>query len=241
MTWDDFYDRYSDWTESTLKTRISSLKDVGNGEDVVDVCQDILDEKIKIQLIRKSMKLGVKFTYDDFLNLDGEIPDALFEEIAAYSGFSASAPYFDEHNFDWDDFKNECTELPDDMVLRCIPRIKNFGSSDEVVDVILSLSTPADDDLYERALEYGVKFSQEQIKLMGREDIFFVDSLKKLGNISDKQIDNFAQQVKAKEKEVDEHLKNVKTSNGQKLRNKKASVLGTVIGIINGIFGNSKD
>jgi len=87
MTWDDFYGRYSDWSESTLKTRISSLEDIGSGDEVVEVCLNICDEKIESQLIRKAMRLGVKFTRDDILELDGELPEDMFCELACYAGF----------------------------------------------------------------------------------------------------------------------------------------------------------
>ena len=87
MTWDDFYDRYCDWSESTIKTRISSLEDIGAGEDVVDVVLNLSDEKLKVQLVRKAIKLDVNFTQDDFMNLDGELPDEVYTEIAKHGGF----------------------------------------------------------------------------------------------------------------------------------------------------------
>ena len=94
MTWDDFYDRYCDWSESTIKTRISSLEDIGVGEDVVDVVLNLPDEKLKVQLVRKAIKLGVIFTHDDFMNLDGELPDEVYTEIAKHGGFYLDNPYF---------------------------------------------------------------------------------------------------------------------------------------------------
>ena len=56
----------------------------------------------------------------------------------------------------WDDFYAECSNLPEDMVLRCISRIKKFGDTDDVVDAILSVSYPADDALYERAVPFSL-------------------------------------------------------------------------------------
>ena len=56
------------------------------------------------------------------------------------------------------------------MLLRCIPRIKKFGDSDEVADAISSLIYPADDALYDRAVACGVKFTKEQIKQMDRDE-----------------------------------------------------------------------
>ena len=240
MTWDDFYDRYSDWSESTVKTRISSLEDIGNGEDVVDVCLNTDDEKIRAQLIRKSMKLSVRFTHDDFMNLDGEIPEDLFEEVARYSGFSAENPFFDENDFDWDDFYASCSDLPEDTVLRCIPRIKRFGDSDEVAEAILSVPYPADDALYERAVACGVKFTKEQLEEMGREELFFVRDIKAFNSISDEQTDEFSERIHVAEEQVDEYIERSKSPKKQKSSAGKAIGLGAILGLFSGLFGGKK-
>ena len=87
MTWDDFYSRYFDWSENTVRSRISSLEDIGYGEEVVEVVLNLWDDKLKAQLIRKAMRLGVTFTHEDFINLKGELSDELYIEIANYGGF----------------------------------------------------------------------------------------------------------------------------------------------------------
>lgn len=87
MLWSDFYDKIYDWADSTKKTRISSLEDIGSGDEVVDAVLEIQDEKIRAQLIRKAMKLGVQLTSDDYMYLDGEIPDDLYEQLGKYCGF----------------------------------------------------------------------------------------------------------------------------------------------------------
>ena len=96
MLWSDFYDGFWDWSDSTRRTRISSLEDIGSGEEVVEVVLEIEDPKVKAQLIRKAMKFGVEFTSDDFMNLDGELPDELYAQLGQYAGFDHNDPYFDE-------------------------------------------------------------------------------------------------------------------------------------------------
>ena len=240
MTWDDFHDRYSDWSESTVKSRISSLEDVGNGEDVVDVILGLSDEKIKAQLIRKAMRLGVTFTHEDFMNLDGELPDAVYEEVANYGGFYLDNPCFDENDFDWDDFCAECYNLPEDMVLRCIPRIKKFGDTDDVVDAILSVSHPADDALYERAVACGVKFTDEQMDLMGRGLFSFVDSIKEFNKISEEQMHEFAEQMRMLEKQADEYIEQLNHPKKRKSSVRKAVGLGSLLGLFAGLFGKKE-
>lgn len=240
MTWDDFYDRYCDWSESTLKTRISSLEDIGAGEDVVDVILNLPDDKSKAQLVRKAMKLGVVFTQDDYMNLDGEFSDELYTEVGNYGGFYTNNPYFNENDFDWDEFYAECADLPDDMVLRCIPRIKKFGDSEEVADAIVTVSPPADDALYERAIACGVKFTKEQLETMGREDIFFIDELKEFNDLEEEHIENFAETIKQVEHNVDNKIERMQNPRKPKITVGKAIGLGAIIGLFKGLFSNPK-
>ena len=215
MEWDYFYDRYWEWSNSTIKNNIYKLCNVGKGAEVVDVCLDINDEKTKIQLIRKVMKLGVIFTHNDFMNLEDEFSDDFYEEIAEYAGFYAKIPYFNEHDFTWDDFYNECADLPIDMILRCIPRITKFGNSDEVVYAIECIDdSKATDDLYERAISCGVKFTEEQLEEMGRSDkLFLVDDINSIINIPDKEIKKLHKNVKKLSKNINKQMnKNKKRS-----------------------------
>ena len=80
MTWDEFYDRYVVWSESTIRSRISSLEDIGEGVEVVSVATDISDERIRAQLIRKAIRLGAVFTEEDISLLEGEVPEEVLEE-----------------------------------------------------------------------------------------------------------------------------------------------------------------
>ena len=82
MLWSDFYDGHWDWSDSTKRTRISSLEDIGAGDEIVEVVYNIEDPKIKAQLIRKAMKLGAKFTSDDLMELEGEITEELCVQLA---------------------------------------------------------------------------------------------------------------------------------------------------------------
>lgn len=168
MLWDEFYDAFWDWSDSTRRTRISSLEDIGTGDEIVEAVLEIEDPKVKAQLIRKAMKLGVSFTQDDFMNLDEELPEELFAQLGEYAGFDADDPYFDEDNMDWDDFYNCWSDWSDEILLRRIGKLKEFGSPDEVAEVILNTPTVETWDLlYEKAVASGVRFTNEQLEEMG--------------------------------------------------------------------------
>ena len=163
MTWWKFYDRYSNWNESTIKTCISTLSEIGTGDEVVDVVQNLDNQDLKEQLIRKSLHLGVEFSQDDFMNLDGELSDALYARVAKYGDFYFDNPYFDPDDFAWDDFYTEYSSLPEHILRKCVKTITNFGPNEEVAEVIIDLDDDLAEILYKRARELGFKFSYAQL------------------------------------------------------------------------------
>ena len=56
MDWDDFYDGCYDWSISTIKNRISSLKNMGPRDEVVDLLIDLPTQELKKQLLKKAIK-----------------------------------------------------------------------------------------------------------------------------------------------------------------------------------------
>ena len=168
MLWCHFFDAFWDWSDSTRKTKISSLEDIGIGDEVVEVVLEIEDPKVKAQLIRKAIKLGVEFTQDDFMNLDGELSEELYVQLAEYGGFDADDPYFDEDNMDWDDFYNCWSNWSDEVLARRIGKLTNFGPADEVEEAIINMPTTETwDALFDRAIAHGVRFTPEHLEEMG--------------------------------------------------------------------------
>ena len=82
MEWFDFYDKYYDLSDKSLKIIIANLEDIGSGDEVADVVVDIDDPDIKDLLIKKAMELDAEFTEDDFYHLDGEISTDLYVRLA---------------------------------------------------------------------------------------------------------------------------------------------------------------
>ena len=195
MLWCDFYDAFWDWADSTRRTRISSLEDIGSGDEVVEVVLEIEDPKAKAQLIRKAMKMGVKFSSDDFMNLDGELSDDLYEELGKYTGFDHNDPYFDEDNMTWDDFECYCMDWSEELLTRRIGKLNDFGAPESVSEVIMNMpKSKLEAALYDRAVKKGVKFTEEQLDNMGHVEY----QVKKA-------LDNFAtdEQIAQLEKNVD--------------------------------------
>ena len=116
MRWDDFYNDHFDWADSTIRSRLSTLEDIGPGCEVVEVAENIEDMQVRSALIRKSMKLGAVFSREDYCWLEPEIPRKLFEELGAYAGFDPNDP---------EDLNSQYPPngLPLDQVYECVQQL----------------------------------------------------------------------------------------------------------------------
>lgn len=164
MLWSEFYDRYIDWSESTINSKISGLEDVGPGSEVIEVLYELSSEKVKDKLVRKAMRMKSSFSHDDFMELEGEISETVFKELAAYTGFDADNPCFDEDNLMWDDFYCYHGDWSETDLLRRIGKLKNFGPADEVANTVLLMpNDTCKSALCKKAINYGVKFTEEHL------------------------------------------------------------------------------
>lgn len=148
MTWEEYYDKFYDWANSTQISRISQLSSFGSADELCEVAIELSDEKAATRLIKKAVTSGAVFTADqiidlmDALNEDGmncviaaskctftreqiddlccAASDDVLEEAAARSGFS----YLDD-----DDEESEPEEVDDDYFIEPEPlsKIGFFG------------------------------------------------------------------------------------------------------------------
>lgn len=212
MQWCDFYDAFWDWSDSTRRTRISSLENIGSGDEVVEAVLEIEDPKVRAQLIRKAMKLGAEFSSDDFVNLDGELPDEPYEQLGQYTGFDHNDPYFDEDNMTWDDFECCYSDWNEDLLARRIGKLNDFGDPESVSEVIMCMpSSKLEDALYDRAAKNGVRFTKRQLQNMGHVEF---ELKKALDNFAtDEQITQLEQDVDVLYKQLDKQFPNGATGN----------------------------
>lgn len=76
MTWDEYYDKFYDWANSTQISRISQLTSFGSADELCEVAIELIDEKAATRLIKKAVAAGVVFNADQIVDLT----DALNEE-----------------------------------------------------------------------------------------------------------------------------------------------------------------
>ena len=199
MLWSDFYDHYWDWADSTRRTRISTLEDIGSGDEVVEVALDIEDEKVRAQLIRKAMALGVQITNENYTDLDGELPDELYAQLAQYAGIDPENPYFNEDDMEWEDFYDGYIDWDEATCARRVRKLRRFGDSAEVSEAISMMpNTTLEKLLYHKAVASGVKFTRNDMLTMGRWDEVFEDVIE--NDLSDEKIDQFVAKAESKVK-----------------------------------------
>lgn len=117
------------------------------------------------------MKLGVHISAEDYAELEGEIPDDLYAQLATYAGLDLDDPFFDENHMTWSDFYDAYCDWNDDVLERRIKILNDFGPHDEMYQAILDMpSSDLEDLLYRKAVGFGVRFTASELEDMGRWD-----------------------------------------------------------------------
>lgn len=90
ITWDEFYDSYLGWADSTVSSRISQISDIQNADaaEIVDCCQCI-DEPLAGRLLRKAEKAQISFSVAQVAELAMFISD---EDLLNAIAVKASGP-----------------------------------------------------------------------------------------------------------------------------------------------------
>ena len=79
-TWNEFYEKYDDWADSTQLKKISSLTDMGTAEQVAD-CTNYISDTVAEKLVKKAISMGTVFAPKDITTMDGQISEELTSEI----------------------------------------------------------------------------------------------------------------------------------------------------------------
>lgn len=80
MKWEDYYNRFWDWAESTQISRISTLTDFTSSAEVAEIANEFFDEKISTRLVKRAMQNGIRFTPAEIIELGGCVAEDVFNE-----------------------------------------------------------------------------------------------------------------------------------------------------------------
>ena len=135
-TWKYFYENGSGWTEEIQLAAISSLKTFGGQKQVMEVILELDADAPKCALVELAIEKNVVFNRESLQLLDGSLPDDLFAKLLSMAGVPEDDLYFDEANMTWDDFYGSYSDWDDDLLRRRIQKLKSFGPSEEVAEVL---------------------------------------------------------------------------------------------------------
>ena len=80
MKWEDYYNRFWDWAESTQISRISTLTDFTSSAEVAEIANEFFDEKNSTRLVKRAMQNGIRFTPAEIIELGGCVAEDVFNE-----------------------------------------------------------------------------------------------------------------------------------------------------------------
>ena len=91
MIWSDYYEKINDWSVSTAVSKISSLEDMGDPDEIVDALNIIAfeGEKGDTRILNRALQYGVKFSGENLADIAGLCAEDSFEK-----GFYQSADAF---------------------------------------------------------------------------------------------------------------------------------------------------
>ena len=105
ISWEEYYEKFYDWSESTQKSRAYSLMSYGSPDEVFEIAQDLSfgDEKFAARFLNKTMDFGVRFTPEQTLELTGVIDETTVGRMAETAAQPFSREQLEEINMLIDD------------------------------------------------------------------------------------------------------------------------------------------
>ena len=81
MKWQDYYDRFWEWEESTQLNRISSLTDFTSSAEVAEIAVDSCEDNLAMKLVKRALSQGVRFSPEEIIELSCLVDEDLLSEL----------------------------------------------------------------------------------------------------------------------------------------------------------------
>lgn len=69
MKWQEYYDRFWDWADSTRLRHIPSLTDFFSSAEVTEIAVDSCEDAIEMALVKRAISCGIRFTPEEVIAL----------------------------------------------------------------------------------------------------------------------------------------------------------------------------
>ena len=103
MTWEEFYDKFYEWADSTQVSRISQLTSFGSHEQVAEIIQMYYDEKAACRLAKKALAAGVRFTPEEIVEMQGSVSKECMNQMVTTAIGDFTQEQVEEITFSVDD------------------------------------------------------------------------------------------------------------------------------------------
>lgn len=99
MDWTTYYDRFYDWEESTQLRHLSTLTNFGPSSEVCELACSFFEEKSANRMIKKALSLGVRFSANEVMELDGVIDASLMPQLIKNTSHKLTPEQLDDFVF----------------------------------------------------------------------------------------------------------------------------------------------
>ena len=103
MIWDEFYNKFYEWADSTQIKRISQLTTFGTHDEVSEIAQAVSDKNAASRLVLKALSSGVVFTADEIVDLQIAVTKNCMNELVKSCPYPFSQEQVEELVFSIDD------------------------------------------------------------------------------------------------------------------------------------------
>lgn len=103
MKWEEFYENFYGWADSTQVNRISQLTTFGCHEEVAEIVQMYYDEKAASRLAKKAMAAGVRFTPTEIVDMQYSVNKECMNMLVATPMGDFTQEQVEELAFSMDD------------------------------------------------------------------------------------------------------------------------------------------
>ncbi len=121
MTWEDYYDKFYDWAESTQISKLSSVDTLGAPDEVTEVILELTfnHEDVANRIARKAIEQKIVFSAENISDLTNCIDFKLQEQLALQSASAFSKEDLEKLEGTLDDdvivelYKKKGLKIPD--------------------------------------------------------------------------------------------------------------------------------
>ena len=97
MTWEEYYDKFYEWSENTRINRISQITSFGPTSEILEVVDAFVNEKASTRLIQRAVDHNVQFSAVEITQLADYVNEECLDRLVKSSKCKFSEDQIDQH------------------------------------------------------------------------------------------------------------------------------------------------